>query len=872
MTGDQLRKAFLKFFKEKDHLIMPSAPLVPKDDPTILWINAGMAPFKPYFNGELTPPSKRIATSQKCIRTNDIENVGKTDRHHTFFEMLGNFSFGDYFKKEAINWAWEFVTEVLKLDSERLWITIYKDDDQAFDIWRNDIGLSENRIVRMGKKENYWQIGTGPCGPCSEIHYDRGEEYGPDDVVGEEGDRFLEIWNLVFTQYDYTEEGEYKPLPNKNIDTGMGFERVLSILQGVPSNFETDLFKPIIDHVVQETGINYKKNKEIIKAYRVIADHIRGITMAIFDGVLPSNEGRGYVIRRLIRRAVRFGSKLGYEKPFLYSLVPVVNEVMSGGYPDLVEQEEHIKEVIEAEEERFYRTLDQGLNILNEMILKLEENNKNTLSGKKAFKLYDTYGFPLDLTEDVLQEKGFTVDQDGFEMAMEKQKQRAREAREENSFNGSKDKKIYDDLKQEKGPVEFAGYRNTGIETYILGIIKDGQRINNLKNGQEGELILKRTPFYAESGGQVGDTGTITSDSGLAEVKNTNRKSKLITHQVEIKKGELRVNDGVKAEVYKDKRQATANNHSATHLLHKVLKEVLGDHVKQSGSLVSPEKLRFDFSHYSSLTFKELNKIEKLVNERIRKNYSVETLTTSLEKAKDMGAVALFDEKYGELVRIVKMGNYTIELCGGTHVDFTGEIGLFKIISENSVAAGIRRIEALTAGKALEFVQDEEKMINEIAAKVKSEPEKLVQKIDQLIEEKSELKGEITSLKEKLAGFRSHSLIEEIEEIKGIPLLTVELKGLDKQALLNLGDQIKNKINSGIIILASNQGNNVLFLAMITEDLVKEGYHAGKMVAEIAKITDGGGGGRPDMAQAGGSNVNKIQEALDEAKNIIRNK
>ncbi|MFP4662017.1 MAG: alanine--tRNA ligase [Halanaerobiales bacterium] len=872
MTGDELRKAYLDFFEDKDHLIMPSAPLIPQDDPTILWINAGMAPFKKYFNGIETPPKGRIATSQKCIRTNDIENVGKTDRHHTFFEMLGNFSFGDYFKKEAITWGWEFVTEVLKLEKDRLWITVYKDDDEAFDIWHKEVGLPEDRILRMGKKDNFWEIGTGPCGPCSEIHYDRGIEYGDteEDVIGGEGDRYLEIWNLVFTQYDRTEDGEYLPLPNKNIDTGMGFERVASILQGADSNFETDLMMPMIEFVAADTGIEYKKDLETKMAFRVVADHARGTTMAIFDGALPSNEGRGYVIRRILRRAVRYGGKLGYTEPFLYRMVPVVIETMKNAYPELEKKESYIQKIIKAEEERFLLTLDQGLSILNDMIDEMKENGKPILSGKNAFKLYDTYGFPLDLTRDVLEEEGLDVDEEGFNREMERQRERARQARDDVGFSASEEAKIYNRLQKEDDAFKFVGYEKLDDQAEIVTIISEGREVEKLKAGEKGEVILDRTPFYAESGGQVGDRGVIRSGDNLANVYDTRKKAGLSVQLLEVKEGEINRSDTVEAKVFPDLRKATARNHSATHLLHKSLKEVLGDHVNQAGSLVQPDRLRFDFNHFSAMTAEELRLVEKKVNQAIMSNFEVNTVVTDLDEAKEIGATALFGEKYGDSVRVVTMGDFSKELCAGTHVDATGEIGFFKIINESSVAAGVRRIEAITGEEVVRYIANKEILIDKSADLLKTNPDKLLERIESLLEQQKELEKELNSLKDRLANSRTGDLVDEVEEVNGVNLLTAELDGMDNEGLRKLSDQLKGKLDSAVIILASNLGEKVLFIASVTDDLVREGYHAGKIVGKVAKITGGGGGGRPDMAQAGGRDVSKIQQALKEAKNILK--
>jgi len=871
-SGDEIRQAYLDFFKSKGHLILDSAPLVPKNDPSLLWINAGMAPFKPYFDGSLEPPKNRIATSQKCIRTNDIENVGKTARHHTYFEMLGNFSFGDYFKEEAIIWGWEFVTEVLELDPDKLWITIYEEDEEAFKIWHDQIGLPEARIVRMGKKENFWQIGTGPCGPCSEIHYDRGVEAGDseEDVPGGEGDRYLEIWNLVFTQYNYTEAGEYRELPNKNIDTGMGLERVASILQETETNFETDLIKPIIDQVVEMTGIPYRQDEESVTAYRVIADHIRSASVAISDGALPSNEGRGYVIRRLIRRAARYGRKLGFEEPFLYKLVEKTSEIVKKVAPDLKKQLAHVKNVLKSEEESFLKTLEQGLNILEDILDKLKSENKEVLAGTEAFRLYDTYGFPLDLTKDIAAEAEIKVDEKGFEKEMAAQRQRAREAREKTSFSSGEVEKLYAEFKDQIEEDNFTGYHSLKETTEVIGLLKDNQEVKKLVEGEKGDLILAKTPFYAESGGQIGDEGLIKHDNFEAEVKNTIKKAEVFVHQVEIKKGLIEVGTEVEAVVYKNRRQATARHHSATHLLHKALKEVLGEHVNQSGSLVAPDRLRFDFTHFSALTEGELEKIERKVNQAVMENYNVETEVKGIDEAKKMGATALFGEKYGEEVRVVKMGDFSLELCGGTHVEATGDIGAFKIISESGIAAGVRRIEAVTGEYALDYFNSKLELLNQTAAELKTEPDNLLQRVKQLQKEQKDLEKELEALKQKLAGSKKDELIDQLQQIEGVNLLTAELEDLDNSALRNLNDQLKDKVDSAVIVLASKGDNKVIFVASVTEDLIAKGFKAGDIISKAARIAGGGGGGRPDMAQAGGSKPEKTTEALAEVEKIVR--
>src|SRR6056297_649500 len=771
MRTGEIREAFLAYFEQQGHTRVASSSLVPANDPTLLFTNAGMNQFKDTFLGTDPRPYVRAASSQRCVRAggkhNDLENVGYTARHHTFFEMLGNFSFGDYFKEEAVEWAWEFVTEVLKLEEDKLWITIYKDDDEAFDIWHDKVGIPKEKIVRMGKKDNFWQIGTGPCGPCSEIHYDRGEKYGnsKEDVIGGEGDRFLEIWNLVFTQYNYTEDGEYLNLPNKNIDTGMGLERVASILQDVESNFETDLLKPMIDYLVKDSGVKYKKNEETKMAYRLIADHIRGVAMAIFDGVLPSNEGRGYVIRRLIRRAVRYGGKLGYDTPFLYKMVPVVIDTMSGGYPTLEKKEAQIIKFVKAEEERFFDTLDQGLEILSDMIDELKDENKKTLSGQKAFRLYDTYGFPLDLTEDVLKEHGLEVDQDGFEKEMAEQKKRAREAREDVGFGSTKEDELLKDISDQIKKTEFVGYKHMSNEAKVLKIIQDAQVVDSVQQGNKAKVILDKTSFYAESGGQIGDKGTITSNGNEITVYDTVNKMDYYIHLVEVKKGKLETNDEVELQVRKDRRKATMRNHSATHLLHQSLREVLGEHVNQSGSLVEPERFRFDFTHFSSLTDSELKEIEYRVNEQIINNLNVKIEEMDIDQAKKKGAAALFTEKYGQKVRVVQMGDFSIELCGGTHVNRTGDIGLFKIVNEGSTASGIRRIEAVTGFKALEYINNQKELLTKSAQLLNSDLNDVPEKIDKLQDNIKELEKEIRSLKDKIAHSKTTDVMDEVEEI-----------------------------------------------------------------------------------------------------------
>lgn len=869
MTGHEVRKAYLEFFAGKEHQVMPSAPLVPKDDPTLLWIVAGMAPLKPFFDGRAVPPARRMASSQKCIRTNDIENVGRTARHQTFFEMLGNFSFGDYFKQDAIKWAWEFLTGVLELPQERLWVTIHPDDEEAFKVWHDEVGLASERIVRL--EENFWEVGTGtgPCGPCSEIHFDRGEKYGcgPDCKVGCECDRFLEVWNLVFTQYNQTEDGEYLPLPQKNIDTGMGLERITSVLQEVDSNFDTDLLKPVIDTVEKMTGIPYLRDDQSRIAYRVIADHSRSVTMAISDGAGPSNEGRGYVIRRILRRAVRWGRVLGINEPFLYKLVPTIVEMMRAGYPELAEKQAHITRTIQSEENRFQETLDQGLHILSQMIANHQKSGQTVITGDEAFKLYDTYGFPLDLTQDVAGEAGFTVDEMGFKAAMEEQRVRARSAREEHGF-GDAAADVFKGVREELGLPEFTGYFSLAEDTAVLAIVKDGQIVSELAPGEVGQVVLKQTPFYAESGGQTGDTGRLEGDGVKATVTGTRKLAEVNFSEVLIEDGVLRTDMAVKAVVEEGIRKDTERNHSATHILHKALKEVLGEHANQAGSLVEPARMRFDFTHFQGPTREELRRIEEIVNAEIRRNHPIETVVTTLDQAKEMGAMALFDEKYGSDVRVVVIGGYSKELCGGTHLKASGEIGIFKIVSEAGIAAGIRRIEAVTGRVAYDYLSRRESLLVETADLVKALPDDLPVRVERLLAEMKEKDREINALKQKLAGSAAGDLINRVREVNGIKFLGAQVDDMDADGLRNMGDELKQKLGSGVLILASGNKGKVLFVAMVTDDLIKR-FHAGKIVGEAARITGGGGGGRPNMAQAGGQDPAKIADALKKAEEMV---
>ncbi len=873
MKSNEIRQKFLDFFESKKHKIVPSAPLIPKNDPTLLWINAGMAPFKEYFNGSAIPPKRRISNSQKCIRTNDIENVGKTARHHTFFEMLGNFSFGDYFKEDAITWAYEFLVDQIGLDIDKLLISVYKEDDEAFNIWHNKLGIPKDRIVKMDKDENFWEIGTGPCGPCSEIHYDRGVDYGCSDdcKLGCDCDRYLEIWNLVFTQYNKTEDGQYLDLPNKNIDTGMGLERIVSLLQDAPTNFETDLFMPMINYISEKSGVKYGQSAQVDMALKVISDHIRGVSFAISDGALPSNEGRGYVVRRILRRAVRYAKVLGLEIPFLHTIVPIVVRIMGDHYQQLVDKKEQIIKIVKQEELRFQETLEQGIDILEEIIAELEKENITQIPGDKVFTLYDTYGFPKELTEEIAGEKGYTIDHNGFEQSMEEQRTRARAAREDHN-SGHSELELYKEIRENISMNEFIGYNNYQSNTEVIALVKAEERVEEITAGDKAEIVTTKTPFYAEGGGQAGDQGVISNQNSKLIVTNTRKVAQVIIHEVEVAEGIVKVGDQVDAVVSTELRKATARHHTATHLLHKVLKETLGEHVNQSGSLVTPTRLRFDFSHFEALRVEELEEIEARLNRKILENLPVSAEEKSLEEAKQMGATALFGEKYGSRVRVVKAGEYSLELCGGTHVQSTGELGLVKIISESGIAAGVRRIEAVSGTEALKYVKRQEEVIQLISTKLKSSPKDVIKKVDSLQSQIKDLEREIVGLKDKLADSQSGDLASKAEELNGVKAILHSFNELDADALRKMGDSLKEELESGIILLASKSSEKLIFLSMITDDLVEEGYHAGKLIGQVAKVAGGGGGGRPNMAQAGGSKPEKVEEALEKARELISNK
>lgn len=868
MTGNELRQKYLQFFASKDHLILPSAPLVPENDPTLLLIGAGMAPFKPFFTGKMKPPHPRVATSQKCVRTGDIENVGRTARHHTFFEMLGNFSFGDYFKKEAIAWAWEFITVHLDLPADKLWISIYTDDDEAFEIWNKDIRIPAERIIRMA--DNFWEIGPGPCGPCSEIYVDLGEERGcgkPDCAVGCDCDRYLEIWNLVFTQFDRDEAGNYTPLAKKNIDTGAGLERIASVLQNKPSNFETDLLFPIIEHTCDVAGVSYGKTAKTDVSLKVIADHVRSMTVMISDGILPSNEGRGYVLRRILRRAVRHGRLMGLEKPFLADIVDVVAKIFAQPFPEIGDKRDYIKKVILLEEDRFSATLLQGMELLNKQVQDLKDAGQNVLDGSTAFKLYDTFGFPWELTLEILQEQGLESDKAAFDAAMLQQRERARAARQDNE-----EKQSLPDL---SGLVNDLKYDDCADQGKIVVLLKDGQIIDTAVDGDEVMVILSVTPFYAEGGGQAGDTGFIAGSVGKLVVNNTKKlPDGTIYHVGQVTEGVLKPGEAVELAVDLPRRVATARNHTATHLLHAALKQVLGSHVNQAGSQVGPERLRFDFSHFAPVSAKELAEVEATVNRAILDSMTIGIINTTQELAKAMGAMALFGEKYGDKVRVVMAGDFSKELCGGSHVGNTAEIGLFKIVSEAGIGAGVRRIEALTGAGALDYINSRERILAMASAVLKTRPEDLLTRLEALAVELKDTEQQLAGANAKLAKFAVQDLMAGIQTVGEVQLVSGEVAAADMDDLRGIADMVRDRLNCGVVVLAAPGGDKVNFVAMATSSAVAKGIHAGNIVKAAATVAGGGGGGRPDMAQAGGKlpakTADALRTALETAKSQIK--
>jgi alanyl-tRNA synthetase len=878
MSSHQIREAFLNFFQSKNHKIMPSASLIP-EDPTILFTIAGMVPFKPVFLGQKKSSMKRATTSQKCLRTNDIDNVGKTARHHTFFEMLGNFSFGDYFKKEAIQWSWEFFTKIIGFPEEKLYVSIYKDDDESFNLWHNMIGLSENHLIRLGEEDNFWKVGpVGPCGPCSEIYIDMGPERASQNGGGVGvNDRYLELWNLVFMQFNRKEDGSLEPLPKKNIDTGLGLERITSVLQKAPSDFETDLFLPIIKYTAQKANVQYQENLKHDIALKVIADHIRAMVFMITDGILPSNEGRGYVLRMLLRRAYRYGKVLDMNEPFLYDIAPNVIQIMQDAYPELKEKEKNIYEIILTEEKRFQETLNLGLNILESYINKLKKGNQKMLSGKDAFTLYDTYGFPLEITKDVLSEADLSVNEEDYQKYMLEQKERSRQSWYSGKADSEQDKKnekIYQNILSSNGETIFNGYHQVSSQTEIVEIIHENKVVEQLAVGQKGLLILKETPFYAEKGGQKGDCGKIIASNGttsLAQVYDTQSPlDGLIVHHVQVEKGSFTKNQKVKAQIDDQERIATAANHTATHLLHYALRKVLGEHVKQAGSSVNAEHLRFDYTHYKPLKKEELEQIERIVNEKIEDNCEVKSEVTNLVTARKKGAIALFGEKYGDTVRMVDIGSFSRELCGGTHLAHTSKIGIFKIVSEQGIGSGLRRIEAVTREKAWGFIKDEELKLAEIQQLLNAPQDRIIQKIQNLIAENEKIKREYRLLWKEVLPYHINELIQRKKTINNNNVVAAIIDSKDKKDLSESGDLIKEKIKSGIIILATElDEEKANIIVMVTDDLINKGYDAGKIIKPLAQAIDGKGGGKRHFAQAGGTNTDKLQDIFQNIENYL---
>ena len=868
---NELRKMFLDFFESKEHLAMKSFSLVPHNDNSLLLINSGMAPLKPYFTGAEIPPRKRVTTCQKCIRTGDIENVGKTARHGTFFEMLGNFSFGDYFKREAIAWSWEFLTEVVGLDPDRLYPSVYVDDQEAFDIWNKEMGIAPERIFKFGKADNFWEHGSGPCGPCSEIYYDRGEKYGcgkPDCTVGCDCDRYMEVWNNVFTQFDNDGKGNYTELEQKNIDTGMGLERLASVVQDVDSIFDVDTIRALRDKVCDFANVVYKTDENKDVSIRLITDHIRSATFMISDGIMPTNEGRGYVLRRLIRRAARHGRLLGIDGKFLAKLSETVIEGSKDGYPELDEKREFIFKVLTQEEDKFNKTIDQGLSILASMQEELKAEGKTALSGADAFKLYDTYGFPLDLTKEILDEAGFSIDEAGFKAAMEEQRVKARTARKVTNYMGA-DATVYDEIDAAVTSV-FVGYDKLVHDSKISVLTTETELVEAVTEGENATIFVDETPFYATMGGQQGDTGVIKlADAEFVVTDTIKLLGGKVGHVGKVTKGMFKVGDVVTLEVAAKERANTCGNHSATHLLQKALKTVLGSHVEQKGSLVTPDRLRFDFAHFSAMTAEEIAKVEEIVNSEIAANHPVVTQIMNIEEAKATGAMALFGEKYEEDVRVVSMGDFSKELCGGTHVANTGSIVTFKIVSEGGVAAGVRRIEALTGDAVFAYYKDIEKTLAEAAKAAKATPANLTDKIEHMLAEIKALQSEIESMKSKAAKEALGDVMDQVKEVKGVKLLATAVEGVDMNGLRDLGDQLKDKLGEGVIVIASNAGDKVNLIAMATDGAMAKGAHAGNLIKGIAGLVGGGGGGRPNMAQAGGKNPAGIPDAIAKAEEVL---
>ncbi len=869
---NELRKMFLEFFESKGHLAMKSFSLVPHNDNSLLLINSGMAPLKPYFTGQEIPPRRRVTTCQKCIRTGDIENIGKTARHGTFFEMLGNFSFGDYFKTEAIHWSWEFLTEVVGLSPDRLYPSVYLEDDEAFDIWNKEIGIPKERIFRFGKEDNFWEHGAGPCGPCSEIYYDRGEKYGcgkPGCTVGCECDRYIEVWNNVFTQFENDGYGNYTELAQKNIDTGMGLERLAVVVQDVDSLFTVDTNKALLDEVCTLAGIRYQEDEKKDVSLRIIADHVKSCTFMISDGIMPSNEGRGYVLRRLLRRAARHGRILGIDGKFLAGLSETVIALSKDGYPELEEKKVMILKVLTEEEDKFNKTINQGLAILSDMEQAMADRGETVLSGDDAFKLYDTYGFPLDLTVEILEEKNFQVDEEGFQAAMKEQRKKAQKARKTTNYMGA-DVTVYQSIPAEI-TTRFVGYDRLSHDSVITVLTTEDEMTEALTDGQRGTVLVEETPFYGTMGGQQADVGTIFCETGSFQVEDTiHLQGGKVGHVGVMTAGMLKKGDKVTLSVCEKNRLNTGKNHSATHLLQKALRTVLGDHVEQAGSYVDGGRLRFDFTHFSAMTKDEIKKVEDLVNEKIREDLAVVTQEMSLDEAKKSGAMALFGEKYGDTVRVVKMGDFSVELCGGTHVSATGVITAFKILSETGIAAGVRRIEALTGEGLMAYYEDVERQLHDAAQAAKTTPGELSHRIETLLGEIKALNSENEKLKSKLANNAMGDVMSQVVEINGVKVLATKVADVDMNGLRNLGDQMKEKMGDGVIVIASAQGGKVNLMATVTDEAQKKGAHAGNLIKAIAGLVGGGGGGRPGMAQAGGKNPEGIDSALAKVAEVVR--
>ena len=874
MGVNEIREKYLSFFETKQHLRLASASLVPQNDKSLLLINSGMAPLKPFFTGQQVPPRKRVTTCQKCIRTGDIENVGKTARHGTFFEMLGNFSFGDYFKNEAIEWAWEFFTKVIKLPEDKLYVSIYQDDDEAFDIWHKKIGLAEDRIFRMGKEDNFWEHGVGPCGPCSEIYYDKGPEYGcgkPGCTVGCDCDRYMEVWNLVFTQFCKEDDGSYSNLDHPNIDTGMGLERLATVMQGVNSIFDVDTVKAIRDKVCEISGKEYGKEHKYDVSIRVITDHVRSVTFMTSDGVMFSNEGRGYVLRRLLRRAVRHGKLLGIDRKFIAEVADVVIENSGDAYPELKEKREYIKKMLSVEESRFHETLDTGMAMLAQKIDEIKAGKgENVLEGADSFKLYDTYGFPLDLMQEILGEEGITVDEDAFRAEIEKQRTRAREARETDTDMGAEET-VFHQLPAEMS-TEIVGYDNNEFDGKVLALVSGNAVVDTAGEGNDVAVVVDKTPFYAEMGGQVGDTGVIESDGCKIEITDcTKFGGNKFIHTGKVISGEIKVGDTVTLKIDTARRKAIARNHTATHLLQAALREVLGSHIEQAGSYVSDTRLRFDFTHFESIDKETLVKVERIVNDKIFDALDVVVKEMPIEEAKKSGATALFGEKYGDTVRVVNVGGYSVEFCGGTHLHNSSEAGVFKIISESGVAAGVRRIEATTGENVLHLIEEREYMLSSIGTMLKAAQGNIVQRISAVLEENKQLTKELEALKAKMSGGAADEMINSKVNINGVAFVAGDVKGLEMNDLRTMGDKLKDKLSgeAAVIVLASGEGSKVSFVVMCTDDAVKKGAKAGDIVKAAATVCGGGGGGRPNMAQAGGKDASKIKEALEAAKAVV---